>query len=266
MAISTEDRDRFFSEGMLRLDLELDASDLSDAIADMAAEQQINESSTYQPGSRVQDGWKKSEAVKRIATHPSALKVLRELFGREALPFQTLNFPVGTQQKVHSDTVHFNSIPSGFVAGIWVALEDVDADNGPLIYYPGSHKLPEYDMRDVSPSRYGRDYTGYEKFIEDKILELRLEPKLAHLKRGEAVIWHANLWHGGSAVLDPARTRHSQVTHYFFEGCRYFTPVNSTPDYTEWRYPEFVDQPKIVGLLMKIWEAFMRRANKRKRG
>jgi hypothetical protein len=48
---------------------------------------------------------------------------------------------------------------------------------------------------------------------------------------GEALIWSANLLHGGSAVLDPSLTRWSQVTHYFFEGCRHYTPMLS-------RWPE----------------------------
>ena len=30
------------------------------------------------------------------------------------------------------------------MVGIWVALEDVDEECGPLVYYPGSHKLPIY--------------------------------------------------------------------------------------------------------------------------
>ena len=38
-----------------------------------------------------------------------------------------------------------------------------------------------------------------------------------HVKRGQALIWAANLHHGGRPVLDATRTRHSQVNHYFFE-------------------------------------------------
>ena len=33
-------------------------------------------------------------------------------------------------------------MPEGFMCGVWVALEDMDMDNGPLVYYPGSHQLP----------------------------------------------------------------------------------------------------------------------------
>jgi hypothetical protein len=46
-------------------------------------------------------------------------------------------------------------------------------------------------------------------------------------KKGEAVIWAANLLHAGSRQRDPNVTRWSQVTHYFFENCCYITPLQS---------------------------------------
>src|SRR5262249_3213297 len=48
-----------------------------------------------------------------------------------------------------------------------------------------------------------------------------------HVKKGHALIWAANLLHGGSPVADPDRTRHSQVTHYFFANCVWCTPGDS---------------------------------------
>lgn len=30
------------------------------------------------------------------------------------------------------------------MCGVWVALEDVGPDQGPLVYYPGSHRWPIY--------------------------------------------------------------------------------------------------------------------------
>lgn len=37
----------------------------------------------------------------------------------------------------------------------------------------------------------------------------------------------ANLLHGGSPVIDHSRSRWSQVTHYFFADCHYYTPMHS---------------------------------------
>jgi len=57
------------------------------------------------------------------------------------------------------------------------------------------------------------------------------QPDYFHAKKGQALIWAANLMHGGTKQLDPARTRWSQVTHYFFDNCAYYTPMMSDPFY-----------------------------------
>jgi hypothetical protein len=46
-------------------------------------------------------------------------------------------------------------------------------------------------------------------------------------KKGQALIWAAGLHHGGAPHTDRAKTRKSQVTHYFFKDCAYWTPLGS---------------------------------------
>jgi hypothetical protein len=41
------------------------------------------------------------------------------------------------------------------------------------------------------------------------------------------VVWAANVLHGGSAIRNPDLTRRSQVTHYYFAGAAYYTPMTS---------------------------------------
>jgi hypothetical protein len=48
---------------------------------------------------RVQDAWQFDADAKAIASNPRILKLLSNLNGHPAFPFQTLNFPVGTQQR-----------------------------------------------------------------------------------------------------------------------------------------------------------------------
>ena len=93
-------------------------------------------------GCRIQDAWQFNDDVRRIAANSEILGLLSKLYGRRAIPFQTLNFPTGTQQHMHTDSVHFSSIPPRFMCGVWLAFEDIHEEAGPLIYYPGSHKLP----------------------------------------------------------------------------------------------------------------------------
>jgi hypothetical protein len=203
-----------------------------------------SEEGVFYTSHRIMDAWKISESIKTIATLPKVLTILEELYGRKPLPFQTLNFKMPTQQRAHSDTIHFNSKPPGFMAGVWVALEDVDMENGPLFYYPGSQKLPEVTMRDVGVEADYGEYSHYEEYIADLISKHDLKPEYGLLKKGQALIWSSNILHGGAPAKDPSRTRKSQVTHFFFEGTRYYTPLTSkdldTEEGTFWRDPEWI--------------------------
>lgn len=185
---------------------------------------------------RIQDGWISEPAIGRLAVHAPILDLLTKLYGRRAFPFQTLNFEVGTQQSPHSDTFHFNSTPERFMCGVWVALEDISPEAGPLIYYPGSHKLPILERQALGGAQ---QYADYEQHIQRLIAAHDLKPELGVLKRGQALIWSANLIHGGSRRTDPGRTRRSQVTHYYFEDCAYHTPLDFDLD----QGTHFVRQP-----------------------
>jgi len=199
------------------------------------------------PNLRVQDAWRDVTEVKEIACNPKVLKLLSDLYGRPAFAFQTLNFPVGTQQHFHSDSVHFSSHPERFMAGVWVALEDIDSDNGPLVYYPGSHKLPVFTNEhigtnpDWSAQNPYEHYSRYERAWEEIVHSLDLKPLHFKAKKGQALIWSANLLHGGGAQRDLNRTRHSQVTHYYFHGCCYYTPLGSVPFLGPIQFREIID-------------------------
>ena len=185
----------------------------------------------YSDATRIQDAWWWNEHVKEIAVAPRILKLLEILYGRKPIPFQSLNFRVGSQQRTHSDIIHFDSIPYGFMAGVWTALEDVDLRNGPLHYYPTSQRLPRFDMHDIGITATGtigyEKYPHYEDFVEELMKAQRQERIELQMRRGQSLIWSANLFHGGSPIADTDRTRLSQVTHYYFEGCIYYTPLFS---------------------------------------
>lgn len=185
-------------------------------------------------GLRAQDAWREDADVRAIACNKRVLEILSLVYGRRAWPFQTLNFPVGTQQHYHSDSIHFSSVPERFMCGVWVALEDVPQDAGPLVYYPGSHRWPILynemigfyagDVREKKPTQ-----EIYEDAWESMVRASRIEPHYFLPRKGQALIWSANLLHGGAAHKNPELTRWSQVTHYFFDDCTYITPMMSDP-------------------------------------
>jgi len=180
---------------------------------------------------RFQDAWEVNEDVAAIANQAALLALLSKLYGRAAFPFQTLNFERGSQQHVHTDAVHFNSYPPAFMCGVWVALEDVTADNGPLMYYPGSHRWAIYDNEQTTASAADRDRPASQAAFHElwnALIAQRQATLATFLPRaGQALIWTANLLHGGAPIIDPHATRWSQVTHYFFDNCAYYRPMAS---------------------------------------
>lgn len=184
---------------------------------------------------RLRDAWRVDPDVRRIAANPALIKLLSKLYGKPAWPFQTLNFPVGTEQAMHSDVVHFHSVPERFMCGVWVALEDITPDNGPLFYYPGSHTWPIYTNEHIGrclstlPQR--PDQQPFEPMWRALVEAHGVQPQTFLAKKGQALIWAANLLHGGSPHLNRALSRWSQVTHYFFEDCAWYSPLFSDPFY-----------------------------------
>ena len=189
---------------------------------------------------RIQDAWKINDSVKALALSASVHALLEDLYGRKPLPFQTINFLRGTQQAPHSDAIHFNTMPEGFMCGVWVALEDMDMDNGPLVYYPGTHKLPYVKPADFGVEAKWENYPTYEEYVADLIESNGLEPRYGTIEKGQAIVWAANLLHGGATQNDRDRTRRSQVTHFFFDRCKYYTPMSSEGEDVRWRDPVWV--------------------------
>ena len=194
-------------------------------------------------GLRVGDTWKWKKNVRSIATNPVIIELLSKLYERRAFAFQTLNFAVGTQQHVHADLVHFCAHPPHFMCGVWLALEDVTRAAGPLIYYPGSHKWPVILPETINMPRASADNPYEHYHLLEKAWEAEIEARgatpVAFLaKKGQALIWDANLWHGGAPQTDRSLTRHSQVTHYFFDGCSYWSPLTG-----EEKHPVAIEPP-----------------------
>jgi ectoine hydroxylase-related dioxygenase (phytanoyl-CoA dioxygenase family) len=118
------------------------------------------------------------------------------------------------------------------MCGVWIALQDVQAESGPLIYFPGSHRLPYLSARSLGLDReavMGEAHPQrlFEPSWQQAVNEHGFEKQQFLPKRGELLIWHANLLHGGEPVQEKSSRRWSQVNHYFFADCLYTTPMRN---------------------------------------
>src|SRR5438477_9241 len=116
----------------------------------------------------------------------------------------------------------------------WIALEDISPESGPLAYVPGSQRFPFYDFSTppgaaashaprglhsgdytYDPSRHtDADVAAAMAFYSAELERSGLPVHQFNASRGEVLIWHSALMHGGSAPVDEHRTRKSFVVHY----------------------------------------------------
>ena len=189
----------------------------------------------YNEYPRLIEGWRNSSNIKKLALNENINKVLKVLYDQDPLAFSTINFTRGTEQPLHSDYFHFGSMPELMLAGVWVALEDISPDSGPLSVVPKSHKLPIVYPEDLglkiptSSKKLKENYTVYEDYVNKVIEKEKLEISTPILKKGQALVWAANMLHGAFSIKNHSITRYSQVTHYHFTGCEfYYNPTFSS--------------------------------------
>lgn len=185
-------------------------------------------------GMKVMNAWQKSPAVEALYKDPQLLRLLGFILGKKVIPFQTINFLSGSNQKAHSDFIHMATEPRGYLIAAWIALEDIQVDSGPLFYYPASHKLPyvmnaDYDTGNTKFKLGGETYKRYEEKIASVVKASGLKPHYFLPQKGDVLIWHGNLLHGGSPVKDKSLTRKSQVGHYFAEGVICYHEITERP-------------------------------------
>ena len=174
----------------------------------------------FKNGNKLMFANKRSALIRQTTKDPVIGKLLNFLLDKEMVPFQTINFISGSGQRAHSDSVHMTTYPLGYLVAIWIALEDVSADSGPLFYYPGSHKLPyllnnEWNAGSSLLSLGKHEYPDYEDMVEELIAKNNFPREELLAKKGDVLIWHANLVHGGAPIRNPALTRKSMVVHYY---------------------------------------------------
>lgn len=197
--------------------LSIDKVEAVNAIIDkLMADKEVS----FKYGNKIMFAIHQAPLLRNIGEDPKLKGLLNLLLDGEAILFQSINFITGSEQHTHSDSIHMTTYPLGGLLGVWIALDDVDENNGPLHYYPGSHKLPyylnsDYDNEGSTFLVGDKSYDAYEAMIAEKIKEKGIQKKIFTAKKGDLLVWHANLFHGGEPHKDKQATRKSMVLHYF---------------------------------------------------
>ena len=171
-------------------------------------------------GRKIMFAFQHSALLKDIVNDSRLCDVLDFTLGKKMHAFQSINFLTGSEQAAHSDSIHMTTYPLGYLAAAWIALEEMTPDNGPLIFHPGSHRLP-YLLNDGfnhggGTFTIGDDaYAHYEAAVAKSIADGRFAREEFIAQPGDVLIWHANLLHGGKKMAVPNTSRKSMAIHYF---------------------------------------------------
>ena len=125
----------------------------------------------FKYGRKLMFVYRKSGTIKSMGQDERLMAILSSLIDTKAILFQSINFLQGSEQRTHSDSIHMTTFPLGKLIAVWIALEDITEENGPLHYYPGSHKLPYYLNSDYKNEGNkwmigDQSYEAYEKMID----------------------------------------------------------------------------------------------------
>ena len=171
------------------------------------------------PSYRIADLHSHSKAARALYLWKPIFRYVERILGEPAVATQSLYFEYGSQQPLHRDPVFVQTKPPSALVAAWIALEDIHPESGPLVYVPGSHRLPYYQL---SPGEHRFDHRRHgaaeseamAAFDREQVARAGLPTEVLTCRKGEVLLWHHSLLHGGSVVADPSRTRKSFVVHF----------------------------------------------------
>jgi len=166
--------------------------------------------------------WEVSDAFHDLISHPLIVEGLAQLTDATQLriwhdQIQYKPAQVGGVNMWHQDAPYWPIIAPMTEVSAWVALDDVDVENGCMSMIPGSHlwgnqiefihTLKDFDSM---PS----EYDGH-----------KLEIVRCPVKKGEVHYHHALTWHGSHANTS-GRPRRAIALHYMTQDTRYVAAGN----------------------------------------
>ena len=163
---------------------------------------------------RLVDHYLTDAPTRDFSMHPQLVATLHQLMGHSPIVCNTILFETGSEQELHSDMFYMPPKTENQMIATWIALDDVTDDNGPIIYVPGSHKLPPHRFSNGKVNAVTSEVSDASLSIQKRMADLGLKSQKFTAKSGDVLIWHSNLMHGGDAIRDRTAKRTSIVTHY----------------------------------------------------
>ncbi|WAC60320.1 phytanoyl-CoA dioxygenase family protein [Brevundimonas sp. SL130] len=157
----------------------------------------------------------RDDTIRSVALSRRLKRIMGELLQSEPMICNSLNFERGSQQDAHIDSWYMPAPDDESMVAASISLDPVDDTNGPIFFYPGSHKIAPYRFSDGRLNVIDAEFADCRAYVQAQIEELQLPLIRYQGGPGDVFIWHGQLIHGGSPIRDFSRTRSSLVVHYW---------------------------------------------------
>jgi len=183
--------------------------------------------------------------------HPREVRRFLEIiYARPPVVFQSMSMRKGSEETLHIDTGPLTLTEPMSLTASWTAMEDVRKGSGEFQFVPGSQALPEV-LNNGLTKGHGGDMTAYYEVLQETLRRCEkagLKTEYFYARKGDVLIWSADLMHGGAPIENHELTRKSFVCHFMPYGVMPtfydFSGVNYVP-YAEGGY--CLDRVKVGG-------------------
>ena len=154
---------------------------------------------------------------------PALYRLLHAVYERPPVCFQSMSFRHGSQQPIHLDTAYLPLAPDPMsLLASWIALQDVEPGSGELIYYEGSHRLDQFLFggRSKTMSDAPDAHGAFLEYLAAECERRGLQRRTFRPRKGDILVWSADLAHGGDRVVQSGLLRRSLVCHFMPLGSR----------------------------------------------
>ena len=171
--------------------------------------------------------------IRDLCLFPDLMRLLERLIGAEMGLHLNLTGWMSSERTWHQDGYLNPEFVGTWYCGVWVALDDVHPDCGPLEVVPGSHRwgamsgakvrscLTPDEARQIGHEHAG-DVGHWAKYAEpfvtrafdERIARSGVEPVPFLGGKGDVLVWHSRLAHRGSTPRRYDIERRSLISHY----------------------------------------------------
>lgn len=151
----------------------------------------------------------------KIMRDPKVIAIMEKLVGGKVSGIQTQFFfgkPGTMGFSIHQDNFFVEAKPADAFVSTWLALTDVDKENGTIFVYPGAHKEGLLPVRKLSGiPGIGQEYNATN---EETVVPSNYLPVIVEVPKGTLIFLHSFAPHGSFDNKTSDRWRQVMLNNY----------------------------------------------------